>query len=452
MRQKRQRIFAVLTALMLILAGCAAKQPEPSPAQTQTPPPIEADGWYEMSEEETDVTVYLSAEQGDWTAQTAADATFTAMQTESAQPGYTAFLVTPAYDCGQSTLTFSCAQNGAAVCACSMELFVNEAFTLEVVSSDLQQRANAAEEAGDTAVETPIDYTLDYHRYPALLPELFGAQLVTDAQRVIGAFLNGETAVEITPDCMEGLYVNRLGYALELMCPPFGALTDFDTFRAYADGELHWGYPSGFDAVRGQLTAFETAVCTIMQGIDSRDCETAAALELYHALTLDALYDYEYFDKKEVTAEEARLPNAAFNAIMNHIGVCGAYAGALSFLYTQIGIESIPVNGNAPDAFHAWTLASIGGAWVYCDPTYDLGGGFRYFGLSLADRCGWAGGFDADTVAACGVAVAETYRADSTRFSDLHDALTNGYADFSLDHKTQIASFAGGVYTLACDG
>lgn len=220
---------------------------------------------------------------------------------------------------------------------------------------------------------------------------------------------------------------------------------------AYSDGEAHWTFLQDGEETAASIAAFEETVCRLMSALDEGDCETARAMLLYEGLTRDAVYDMAFFEKREVTVEEARLPNSAYSAIQYGSGVCLAYADALTFLYTQIGIDSLSVNGSAPDAFHQWVLARVEGELYYFDPTYDLGGGFHYFGLTTEERCSvWAGGYEADTIQAVGIAINGLYNPENTRFFTLHSTVAAGSCDFSFRHDTQTASFYHGTYTFSC--
>ncbi len=453
MKRTMTRLLCVLAALLL-LAACQPQPNVPMPTdagETATATPtvvVTADGWYEETAEEDILTVFLSEAQGQWTADAEIASGLSISSVQSTYDGYAAFALSSAGACTDQTVTFTCTNDGAVVVTCTIEVFVNEADLIEVVTTNLPHKEAAATEPPSVSF-TPIAYTIDYTRCTDLLRSAVGEQVIQDAGMVIAAFLRHETEAAITPDGNSYLYVNKLGFALDAMCPPFVALTTFDTLHAYDDGVLRWDYQADKETTESNIAAFEAAVQTIMATVDVRDGETAKALLLYHGLTENGVYDYAYYEKGEVTAEESRLPSSAYSAIKAHSGICIAYAEAFCFLCMQLQIDAVPVNGNAPDAFHEWALASLDGAYVYCDPTYDLGGGFRYFGMNETDRCTYGGDFDASTFAICNVAMDGAYSIASTRFSALHDALTGGYASLLVDRDAQTAIFADGLYTLA---
>ena len=453
----RKLLSSTLTLLLasLLLTACTGRGGDAAPTASPTPvetsdivvvtaaPASQATGYYTLSEGEDTVTVYLLKAQGAWQAEAEPTDAFKLTKTADTADGYTTFLIEAVETGNEGKVNFSCAADGQTPLGCSLTLFTNEAYCLEVTAADLPQRQTQQQ-----GVEQPYAYGIDYHRSSALLTSIVGDQTVKDALTVIDAFLAGETSAAVTPDGNEYLYANKLGYALNILCPPFAALTDFNTLTAYSDGLLHWNFLASQEETQASLAAFETQVNSLMSNIDARDTQTAKAVLLYHGLTTDAVYDYAYYDKKEVTEEESRLPNSGFTAIKEHSGVCNAYSAALCFLYTQVGIESVTVNGSAPDAFHQWTLARVDGKLYYLDPTFDLGGGLLYFGLTTEERCTWAGGFDKDSINAFGTSIEGSYTLDDTRFTALHAALTAGYVELQVDHTLQSADLGHGLYTL----
>ena len=80
----------------------------------------------------------------------------------------------------------------------------------------------------ETPEEAPYDFTLDYHRCAPLVERQIGSDLVAAARLVVDAFLVGETSVTLPEGDYSGNPGNDLGYALNSMCPVFGAVTDYD--------------------------------------------------------------------------------------------------------------------------------------------------------------------------------------------------------------------------------
>ena len=83
-------------------------------------------------------------------------------------------------------------------------------------------------ETPEAPEEAPYAFTLDYHRCAPLVEQQIGSDLVEAARLVIDAFLAGETTVTLPEGAYDGNPGNDLGYALNSMCPAFGAVTDYD--------------------------------------------------------------------------------------------------------------------------------------------------------------------------------------------------------------------------------
>lgn len=455
-----RKLFCIFVALIFLLAslplGCSGNRPTDMPSAeptssllpTVTPTPTEEKpiGGYELDDSGDVLTVFLSTEQGAWTIESF-DSAVIDVKSKGAFSGFTLFLVTP-IESGTCALLLSCETDGQISSHCKLELFVNEAYSLEVMSSDVE----LGSAPDDTKVTEPIDFAIDYTKYPEMLKDYLGEKVVADAQLVINAFLNGETSVAISPVGNASGYANSVSCALNLMCPPFEALTDYNSLTAYSSGKLNWSFLGTWEETRDALSDFEAAVKGIMASIDKRDCETAKAMLLYSELTKDSYYDYAFSESNNHTPEQERLVPSAYNAIINRSGICTAFAQALTFLYTQAGIDSIPVSGDSPEMFHMWTMVELGGKLYFMDPTWDLGGGFKYFGMTADDRCGWAGGFDASTFYFCGQTLELRSSVISERFAVLHDSLDVGGADFKLFHSTQLATFCNGAFSFDCAG
>ena len=207
-------------------------EPTSSLLPTVTPTPTEEKpiGGYELDDSGDVLTVFLSTEQGAWTIESF-DSAVIDVKSKGAFSGFTLFSVTP-IESGTCALLLSCETDGQISSHCKLELFVNEAYSLEVMSSDVE----LGSAPDDTKVTEPIDFAIDYTKYPEMLKDYLGEKVVADAQLVINAFLNGETSVAISPVGNASGYANSVSCALNLMCPPFEALTDYNSLTAYSSG------------------------------------------------------------------------------------------------------------------------------------------------------------------------------------------------------------------------
>ena len=102
--------------------------------------------------------------------------------------------------------------------------------------------------------EAPYEFTLDYHRCAPLVEKKIGSDLVAAARLVIDAFLAGETSVTLPEGDYGGNPGNDLGYALNSMCPAFGAVTDYDDYHFDTETcTVTWAYTQTPEQVREVL-------------------------------------------------------------------------------------------------------------------------------------------------------------------------------------------------------
>ena len=146
----------------------------------------------------------------------------------------------------------------------------------------------------ETPEEAPYAFTLDYHRCAPLVERQIGSDLAAAARLVVDAFLAGETSVTLPEGDYSGNPGNDLGYALNSMCPVFGAVTDYDDNHFdKAARTVTWAYTQTPEQIQEALAALEQTTAAYMSVLRQGDSETARALLLYHALTEPAAYDYE---------------------------------------------------------------------------------------------------------------------------------------------------------------
>ena len=286
--------------------------------------------------------------------------------------------------------------------------------------------------------EAPYAFTLDYHRCAPLVERQVGSDLVAAARLVVDAFLAGETSVTL----QEGDYGvnpgNDLGYALNSMCPVFGAVTDYDDNRFdKAARTVTWAYTRTPEQVREALAALEQTTAAYMSALRQGDGETARALLLYHALTEQAAYDYDVSGTYDDDPAAYRFRTSGYAALVLHSGICYSFAQALAFLYTQAGLDCAAVMGDSETAgLHMWLMAAVDGKWYYFDPTWDVGGGWYYFGITAEDRATWAGEFNDGTL--LGQDVTELADLSDTRFAAVN---CHWWTDMTIDRQTGQAVF-----------
>ena len=292
-------------------------------------------------------------------------------------------------------------------------------------------------ELPETPEEAPYDFTLDYHRCAPLVERQIGSDLVAAARLVVDAFLAGETSVTLPEEDYGVNPGNDLGYALNSMCPVFGAVTDYDDNHFdRAARTVTWAYTQTPEQVREALAALEQTTAAYMSALRQGDGEVARALLLYHALTKQAAYDYDVSGTYDDDPAAYRFRTSSYAALVLHSGICYSFAQALAFLYTQAGLDCAAVTGDGASGFHMWLMAAIDGKWYYFDPTWDVGGGWYYFGMTAEDRVTWAGAFTGGAL----------LRRDAAKLADLSDTRFSTvncrwWTDMTIDRQTGQAVF-----------
>lgn len=293
-------------------------------------------------------------------------------------------------------------------------------------------------ETPETPEEAPYAFTLDYHRCAPLVERQIGSDLVAAARLVIDAFLAGETTVTLPEGDYGGNPGNDLGYVLNSMCPAFGAVTDYDDNHFdKAARTVTWTYTRTPEQVREVLAALEQTTVDCMGRLRQGDGETARALLLYHTLTEQAVYDYDVSGTYDGDPAAYRFRTSGYSALVLHSGICYSFAQALAFLYTQAGLDCAAVMGDSETAgLHMWLMAAIDGKWYYLDPTWDVGGGWYYFGMTAEDRATWAGEFTG--AALLGQDAAQLADLSDTRFSAVN---CHWWTDMTIDRQAGQAVF-----------
>lgn len=133
----------------------------------------------------------------------------------------------------------------------------------------------------ETPEEAPYAFTLDYHRCAPLVERQIGSDLAAAARLVVDAFLAGETSVTLPEGDYSGNPGNDLGYALNSMCPVFGAVTDYDDNHFdKAARTVTWAYTQTPEQIQEALAALEQTTAAYMSVLRQGDGETARALSV----------------------------------------------------------------------------------------------------------------------------------------------------------------------------
>lgn len=157
---KKKTIIGIASMMLVALLMCACAgnvtpNTEPTPLPEQTPATDATDapeatdmpentdipaegprGYYEINEDNTEIKVYLEKAQGEWSFEECPNLNIKAEEDEE---GYAVFTIS-----GKAADTckvkFICSKDGAVVCESNMEVFVNEAMYVEVISADIKTK------------------------------------------------------------------------------------------------------------------------------------------------------------------------------------------------------------------------------------------------------------------------------------------------------------------------
>lgn len=273
------------------------------------------------------------------------------------------------------------------------------------------------------AADDQLEYEIDYHKATDLLKDAVGEKTVTEAGKIVDAFLAHEETVTLDLSGLPNGYSDMLAYAASVMCPLFSAFeiynsnTDLDE----ATGVLTFRYAAGKDDVNGYRELLESRVKQMIGELQSGDTQTLRALLLYNGLTHGAYYDYDLPSDVEFGDTDYLLRTSSYSALVQGSGICSSYAQSLAFLFSQVGIDAVTVNSFEGVA-HEWVLAKLDGKYYYFDPTWDAGGSLLYFGMTAEDRAAeWGGGYPEESCSMFDLVISGKYDITDTRFAPLRE-------------------------------
>lgn len=303
--------------------------------------------------------------------------------------------------------------------------------------------------SGEQNTAQPV-YSIDYSRISPMITDNFPEEHIDTAAAIISAFLNYETSVPIPAGCDRHSLMNAVGYILNCSCPPFSALTDFHEVRSYNNSAqtIQWNYTVSREEHQRILADFETTVSAFLSCIETDDSETTKALLLYMALIQDGVYDYSLIGDSyaELSEQEYNLRASSYYTLMEKSGVCHGFSQALVFLYTQAGLESAMVSHSGGAGAHTWPIMKLDGKYYYCDPTWDLDSKPHHFGITIADRAGWAGSYEPEGTRILNLIVPEKYDVSDCRFEELRGRLPAEITSFEVNRELQTITFFGYEY------
>lgn len=211
--------------------------------------------------------------------------------------------------------------------------------------------------------------------------EFMGNDFAEFYMNFVDAFFGYKTSCP----CPEKFYADMLSNVLYYEFPLFTADGELDFLSCYdkATGTVHWSYTSKDKAEHEKLIReFEAEMNGFLSVADPTDSAQQKLQDIYHAFCPKMTYDYE--------ALETFVNTQPYNAYSRHMGVCVTFAGALSQILNQAGVECTVVAGNTETIGHAWNMVTIDGKNYFCDATYELsyknGTAYVYYGMTEAQR------------------------------------------------------------------
>lgn len=225
-------------------------------------------------------------------------------------------------------------------------------------------------------------YTYNPYRLSEETLSFLGNEFADVYVGFVDAFLNHES----TFPCPQPHYAEMLSTVLFYEFPLYHACAEpFDASAHYdADaGTATIVYKTDADEHRRLVEQLTTAADAMLADASPDNTDEENAKHLYHALASRMTYD----DSAMADIEKKE----SCYAYLNHSGVCVTFANVYNQLLTQVGIRTgVASCSTGGSEGHAWSIVTLDGKDYFCDPTYELsyddGNGYRFFGLTYAER------------------------------------------------------------------
>ena len=310
---------------------------------------------------------------------------------------------------------------------------------------------NPINEPNEDENETYDDvYSVDFTKVSPMIQENVSQDVVVAAKKVIESFLKYENSVQINVSGNVQRFLNDMAYVIHCTCPTFGAFTDFNEMTSYdeASKKVSWEFFVEESEFESKQKAFYEMVETYLTKINSTDSESMRAMLLYYAVIDDLKYDYSLIGENynNLSKKEANLKSSPYYVLAQKSGICTNIAQAYMFLCTQADIVCGTVLHKGGSGMHMWNIVKIDGKYYYCDPTWDANESLRYFGITAADRAGWAGEYSTDDGTMLSVKILEKYQVSDSRFETLRNKLPVEISEVKVDKELQTITFVGYEY------
>jgi hypothetical protein len=186
--------------------------------------------------------------------------------------------------------------------------------------------------------------------------------------------------------CPEKAYAEMLSTVIYYDFPLFNACAEpFEFLKHYdsAANTVRIAYRYGAEEHRKILAQFQQAADAMLAAAAPDMPDMEKAKNIYHVLCTRMVYD-------DSALENLARKDSCY-AYLHNSGVCVTFANVYNQLLTQVGIRAtLATCDYTPTMGHVWSVVTLDGRDYFCDPTfelsYDRGSGYRYFGMSYADR------------------------------------------------------------------
>lgn len=227
-----------------------------------------------------------------------------------------------------------------------------------------------------------IEFGWNPYALSGFVSALYDHRFPADFNAMVGAILQGEDYFF----CADANNIGRLTQHGEDIFPPYSKIVA-NIF--YSDGVGQIIYKAS-DAERIEiLNQFDRAVSYIIeQSVKANDDPVTSAIALYRAYTYQIMYDYDAVTNAESIMQNTDL--SAFRALTEYSGQADSFAAGYAYLLNQLGIKAIHAGAvSDTNVSHAWTLMELDGRYYYADPCWETqagGLGLQYFGLTAQQR------------------------------------------------------------------
>ena len=430
-------------AMVLLIGGCASKPQESKPKPDYSAYAFAGDQWYRDTEGDLETLCFRT--NGEFSYSCACGSP---VDDADLVESYT-------YDDATKTFTLHYCEEVDG-CITQIKLISCDAEKLELDFEGEIRTFWREEPQTEATQDVSASYNVDLTKISPMILEHAHEDVITAAQAVIHSFLQYETQTQIQVSGNTQRFLNDMAYVIHCTCPMFGAFTDFNEMTAYdsATESVSWNFVVDQPTFDEKLQQFREAVQGMLSCLNTEDSEAMRALLLYHGLIEDLTYDQSLLGDNFnlLSTEEANYKSSPYCVLVEKSGICTNIAQAYLFLCTQADITCGTVLHTGGAGMHMWNVLQIDGLYYYCDPTWDADASGKYFGMTVEDRAGWAGGYSALEGSMLGVTIPEAYEINDTRFAQLREKLPVEISAIEVDKQAQTIAFVGYEYqyVFAC--